>query len=101
LSDFWVNGIVSNRDQQPYIQLSNDKGMIAQLTMNHARQIAMDILVQASRCEMDSMIIRWFKETFDNEQGAASALVDFREYRAKLDDEKIEHTHREPPIEPQ
>lgn len=101
MSDFWVNGIVSNRDEQPYIQLSNEKGMIAQLSMNQARQIAMDILVQASRCEMDSMVIRWFKEAIGNEQAANAALVTFREYRATLDDEKIEHTHREPPIEPQ
>lgn len=50
MSDFWVNGIVAARDGEPYVQLSNEDGMIAQLT--------------------------------------------FRDYRAQLDDEKIEHTHR-------
>jgi hypothetical protein len=28
MAHFWVNGIVSSRDKQPYIQLSNEKGMI-------------------------------------------------------------------------
>jgi len=36
MADFWVNGIVSQRDKQPYIQLSNEKGMIAHLTMSQA-----------------------------------------------------------------
>lgn len=52
---FWVNGIVSNRDKQPYIQLSNEEGMIAQLTVGQARTIAQDMLIMASRCECDSM----------------------------------------------
>jgi hypothetical protein len=95
MADFWVNGIVSNRDQQPYLQLSTEKGMIAQLSMGQARQIAMDMLVQCSRCEMDAMLVRWMKEKVEAPEAAVgSALVTFRDYRAELDDEKIEHTHR-------
>ena len=94
MSDFWVNGIVSQRDKQPYIQLSNEKGMIAQLTVGQARTIAQDILVMASRCEADAMLIKFFeREEFP--AGASSALlVQFREFRAGLDDDQIEHTHR-------
>lgn len=63
MSDFWVNGIVSSRDKQPYVQLSNEKGMIAQLSMGQARKIAMDILVMCSRTEMDAMLHRFMSAT--------------------------------------
>jgi hypothetical protein len=94
MADFWVNGIVAQRDKQPYIQLSNEKGMIAQLTMAQARQVAHDILVMASRTEADAMILKFFdKEDFPNNAGSL-IMIDFREFRAKLDDEAIGHTHR-------
>lgn len=96
MSDFWVNGIVSNRDQQPYIQLSNEKGMIAQLSMSQARQIAQDILVMASRSEADAMILKFFAQFELPEAAAGAMLVQFRDFRAGLDDEKIEHDHRGP-----
>jgi hypothetical protein len=94
MADFWVNGIVSNRDKQPYIQLSNEKGMIAQLSMVQARQIAMDILVMASRTECDAMVLKFFSKFELPEQAAGAMLVEFRDFRAALDDEKLEHTNR-------
>lgn len=87
MADFWVNGIVSQRDKQPYLQLSNEKGMIAQLTMRQARQIAMDMLVMCSRTEADAMLVKFFNKK-------VALMQEFRDYRAELDDEKIEHTHR-------
>ena len=96
MADFWVNGIVSNRDQQPYVQLSNEKGMIAQLSMNQARQIAQDMLVMASRCEADAMVVKFFAKFDLPPEAAAGMLVEFRDFRAALDDEKIEHDHRGP-----
>ena len=60
MSDIWVNGVVAVRDGNPYIQLSNEKGMIAQLSMSEARQIANDIVVMASRTEADAMIVKFF-----------------------------------------
>lgn len=104
MADFWVNGIVSQRDKQPYIQLSNEKGMIAQLTMNQARQIAMEIFVMASRTEADAMILKFFSKMEFNPQAGAMLMQEFRDFRAQLDDEKIEHTHRgfppEDPLQP-
>jgi len=91
---FWVNGIVAARDKQPYIQLSTENGIVAQLTPAQAYQIAQDILTMTARTEADAMI----RQFFDKEElphGAADALmVAFREYRAKIDDERVEHTHR-------
>lgn len=90
-----MNGIVSSRDQMPYVQLSNEKGMIAQLSMGQARKIAMDMLVMCSRTEMDAMLHRFMREKFESEEaantGAANAMmILFREYRAELDQEKVE-----------
>lgn len=92
MADFWVNGIVAVRDGKPYIQLANEKGMIAQLSMSEVRQIAMDMLVMASRTEADAMIHKFFaKEEFP--QDAANALMmAFRDYRAELDAEKAERS---------
>ena len=94
MANFWVNGIVAQRDKQPYIQLSNEKGMIAQLTMAQARQVAHDILVMASRTEADAMLIKFFDKQEFPKEAAGALLVDFREFRAGLDDEAIGHTHR-------
>jgi len=94
MADFWVNGIVAQRDNKPYIQLSNEKGMIAQLSMSEARQIAQDMLIMASRTEMDAMVLEFFKKFNlpEETRGAAAAAMmqEFREFRAKLDDEKAE-----------
>lgn len=90
MSNFWVNGIVAQRNGEPYIQLSNDKGMIAQMSMGEARKIAMDILVMASRTEMDAMIVKFFTKHEFPEGAAGLLLTDFRDYRAALDQEKVE-----------
>lgn len=94
MAEFWVNGIVSQRDRQPYIQLSNENGMISQLTMAQARQVAQDILVMASRTEADAMVLKFFNAEELPEQAGAVFMHQFRDFRAKLDDEAIEHTHR-------
>lgn len=93
---FWVNGIVSQRDRQPYIQLSNEKGMIAQLSMGQARAIAQDMLVMCARTEADAMIHKFF-DTSDFPPAAGAALmVQFRDFRAKLDAEQIERGEMDP-----
>jgi hypothetical protein len=88
--DFWVNGIVAARNGQPYVQLSNEKGMIAQLTMAQTRQIAMDMLVMSSRTEADAMIHAFFSKLDLPLQAAMALMAEFREFRAELDREKLE-----------
>jgi hypothetical protein len=90
MAGIWINGIVSQRDKQPYVQLSNENGIIAQLSMAQARNAAMDILQMCARTEADAMIHKFFEaEQFP--QGANDALmVAFRDFRAALDDEQIE-----------
>jgi hypothetical protein len=90
MADFWVNGIVAVRDGNPYIQLSNEKGMIAQLSMSEARQIAMDILVMASRTEVDAMVVKFFGKFDLPKEAASGMLVEFRDFRAQLDADKAE-----------
>jgi hypothetical protein len=96
MSHFWVNGIVAQRDQQPYVQLSNEKGMIAQFSMAEARNVAMDILQMCARTESDAMIWKFFaKEHFPS--GAANALMRaFRDFRMALDEEKPETGYSDP-----
>jgi hypothetical protein len=70
-----VNGIVAQRDKQPYIQIMRDDGMmVAQLTMAQARSIAQDILVMASRTEADAMLWRFWEKS-ELPTGGAQALM--------------------------
>jgi hypothetical protein len=89
---FWVNGIVAVRDGIPYIQLSNEKGMIAQLTMSQARQVANDIVIMCSRSEADAMIFKFFNKFELPEQAAGLLMQEFRDFRFELDEDKPERT---------
>lgn len=92
MSDIWVNGVVAVRDGNPYIQLSNEKGMIAQLSMSEARQIANDIVVMASRTEADAMIVKFFASKGLPSEAAGMLLVEFRDFRHDLDMDKAERS---------
>jgi hypothetical protein len=95
---FFVTGIVAERDGKPYIQISTEEGMVTQFSMNEARQVAMDMLIQASRTEMDAMILNFLKNEVQAPEAAMVGIVQmFREFRAALDDEQIQHGHRVPP----
>lgn len=85
---FWVNGIVAARNKKPYVQLSTEKGVMAQFSMSEARQVASDILTMAARTEADAMLLKFFdKQEFPEEAGAA-LMVAFRDFRAELDSEE-------------
>lgn len=90
MAEFWVNGIVSNRDKKPYIQLSNENGIFSQLSMSEARQVANDIMLMASRTEADAMLLKFFGGLDLGENAAAQLMLQFRDYRAELDAEKAE-----------
>ena len=92
MSDFWVNGIVAMRDGKPYIQLSNEKGMIAQMSMSETRQIAMDMLVMAARTEADAMINKFFAKEEFPPSASNEVMLAFRDFRAELDAEKAERS---------
>jgi hypothetical protein len=89
-----VNGLVSHRDKQPYVQILTEAGIICQLSMAETRQLAQDLLVMASRTEADAMLIMFFQQHDLPMEAAAAMLVEFRDFRAGLDDEKVDHTHR-------
>jgi len=96
--DFWVNGIVSSRDQQPYIQLSNEKGIIAQLTMAEARTIANQIVIQCSRSEADAMVHRFFAQQEFPRDAASALMMMFRDFRMALDEEKVQTSYSDEAI---
>jgi hypothetical protein len=92
---FWVNGVVAIRDHKPYVQLSNEKGMVAQFSMSEARQVAMDILQMAARTEADAMILKFFKKSEFPDGAAAALMQEFRDFRADLDQEVAERSGNE------
>jgi hypothetical protein len=96
MADLLISGIVSSRDQQPYIQLATEERMIAQLSMAQARNVAMDILQMCARTEADAMIVKFFDKAEFPESACGALLIAFRDFRAELDDEKIETSRSDP-----
>lgn len=90
----WVTGIVAARDKQPYVQFATEHGLVAQLTMAQAHQVARDLLVMSARTEMDAMVLKFFsREGFPDGAGAA-LMQELRDFRANLDEEELQHTNR-------
>ena len=97
MSEIMINGIVSHRDKLPYLQITHtDKGMIAQLSMAQARNIAMDILQMCARTEADAMLIKFFAAHEFPDEAASALLISFRDFRAMLDDEIIQTSREDP-----
>lgn len=90
-----VEGIVSARDQKPYVVIFFN-GQRAQLTMADARNLAGDIVQMCARTEADAMIFKFFFEQQLPQAAATMLMKEFRDYRAKLDDEPI-NTYRSEP----
>lgn len=87
---FFVNGIVAARDKMPYIQLSNEHGIHAQLSIAQARQVAADILQMAARTEADAMILKFFDKRQFPDGAGAQLMTEFRDFRAELDQAETE-----------
>jgi hypothetical protein len=86
-----VAGLVAVRNGEPYIEMDVD-GRRVQLTMTEARQIANDIYLMCSRTEADAMIVRFFSDNSLPPGAAAELLIRFRDFRAKIDQEKADRT---------
>lgn len=87
---FFVNGIVAARDKMPYIQLSNEHGIHAQLTIAQARQVAADILQMAARTEADALLLKFVEVRKLPEQMGGELMMMFRDFRAELDQAETE-----------
>ena len=85
-----VDGVVDSRDKQPYVQLSNENGIVCQMSMAQARDVAMNILQMCARTEADAMLLKFFEKCELPENAAASMLIEFREFRYALDQEQID-----------
>lgn len=90
-----INGLVSARDFEPYVQIDVD-GHLVQLSMAQARNIARDIERMCARTEADAMIHRFFsKQDFPSGANAA-VMLEFREFRSRLDAEEVETSESDP-----
>ena len=95
MSDIIVNGIISHRDHQPYIQIIVG-GRLVQLSMAQARSVAQDIQTQCGRAEADAMIHKFFSAQLYPEGANAAIMVAFREFRSQLDAERVEKSETDP-----
>jgi hypothetical protein len=93
---FWVNGIVAARNGLPYVQLSNDKGLIGQFTVAEARSIAFDIIHMAANAEADAMIIKFFNKNDFPAEAFGALMMDFRDFRHQLEMEKVDKSQSDP-----
>jgi hypothetical protein len=92
MANFRITGIVSHRDKMPSVELSNEKGMIAQLSMSETRQIAMVMLQMAARCEMDAIVLQFFEKLDLPPQDCGALLQFFRDFRAKMDADQAQRS---------
>lgn len=91
----FVDGIVSARNNEPYVRLTVN-GEKAQLTIAESHKIANDLLKIAARTEADAMILRFFtKQDFPPGAGAA-LMMEFRYFRELQDRKPIEETTTDP-----
>jgi hypothetical protein len=92
-----VNGIVSKRDMQPYLQLMDENGVIfAQLTMAQVQSITLDMQVMAARTEADAMIYQFFDKQEYPRDAASALIVSFRDFRRDYDAERVERFYQSP-----
>jgi len=94
--NIFVQGIVSARNQKPYVQVASEERMIAQLTIAEARSIALDLMRAASYAEADAMLYGFFKKHDFPQQALGALMMDFRDFRHELDTERVETSHIDP-----
>ncbi len=93
---FWVAGIVAARDHMPYVQLANTNGLIGQLTIAEARNIALDLFRAASYAEADAMLVRFFEKMELPMTALGALMMEFRDFRHALDMEKVDKSVSKP-----
>jgi hypothetical protein len=71
-----------NRAGEPFIQLILGEKVIAQQSVQQAREHALAILEAAEAAEQDAFLVHWVKKVIGgNEAAAAGLLQDFRAWR--------------------
>jgi hypothetical protein len=96
MPDISVNGIVAQRNKEPYVQLTLDGKMVLQMTMSEARKIANDFYLAASRAEADAMLLRFFQNHEFPEGASAALMLDFRDFRLGFDLDEAKGFYSEP-----
>src|SRR5258708_19095965 len=96
-NNFFVQGIVAARNGMPYVIIDNGEKRIAQFTIAEARSVALDLFRAASYAEADAIIVKFFREELKAPDAALGAVMElFRDFRYKLDTEKVETSHTDP-----
>ena len=95
MSKILINGIVAMRDKQPYLQIDID-GHIVQCSMAEARNVARDVERMCARTEADAMIRQFFTAQEFPTAAAEAVMMEFRDFRSKLDAAEVERTESDP-----
>jgi hypothetical protein len=85
----FVDGIVAQRDKQPYVRLSVN-GEKAQLSIAEAHKIAVDLLKVAARTEADAMVLSFFDDSKFPPGASVALMQEFRYFRQRQDDKPVE-----------
>lgn len=91
VSKLWISGIVAVHDQKPYIQFSTEKGMMAQLSISAAQQVAMYILRIAASMQADTVFLKFFSKSELTKGFEANLMKEFRDFRAEQNGEVVKH----------
>ena len=95
----FVDGQVASKTLLPMVSLSSEDGMIVQLDVADARQVARDILHAAGNAEADAMILKFFSSEGFPEGAGAALMMAFRDFRHSLEhpDDQARATQPEEP----
>lgn len=83
------------------VRLFRDGEQIGQLSMAEARNIAHDLLTMCARTEADAMILKFFDRNEFPSGAAAAIMVDFRDFRFRLDMEPVGRSVSDPDSAPE
>lgn len=88
MADISIRSIVAARNEEPYVQIKVDHNEMIQLRVSEARSIATDILLSASRAEMDAALLKfWRTRNFPMDE-IGPMMSDFRDFRLGMDLDK-------------
>jgi hypothetical protein len=92
----WVNGLVAARNQEPYVQIMGDKGIIVQFTVAEARSFAFDLVEASHNAEADAMVVRFFGKLELPAGALAAFMQEFRQFRYLNEQGKVETSRSDP-----
>jgi hypothetical protein len=90
---------IERKSKDPIIVLELGGKTFAAMTVAQAHNFANDIVVSCARAEADAMIHGFFSKQQYPEGAADALMVEFRDFRARLDAEMVERSMSHPTLD--